>query len=263
MKAIQRFRDTSSARTIFALLLLAPALAIITTSCGSSGSGPQGPTFKGNTNVTVLLSSTANDQLSEFGLTFNSITLTEKSGKTVTLLAAQSAEFIHLNDTAEPAVSLSIPQGIYTSAIADIGYSYFTCVSLIPSTGTPPGGLLTAIFAYGYMPSSQVTVTLPSPITITGTSIGLLFNMMVSQSASLASCYTPAGSIPTYSITPTFSVTPVSVAPESGLNGEISSVNLGANSFTMVLVDGQTLSINADTSTAYQGITGISALVPG
>ncbi len=189
---------------------------------------------------------------------------TDKTGNTVTLLSSpQSAEFMHLNGTAEALVSLSIPQGIYTAATANIGYSYFTCVTLIPPTGNPPGGLLTHIFAYGYTPSSQVKVTLSAPITVTGNSMGLLLNMMVSQSASFGSCYDPAGTTPAYSITPTFSVTAARSAEESGLNGEVSSVNAGASSFTLLLADGQTLSVTTSKSTAYQGVPDLSAIIPG
>ena len=48
-------------------------------------SGPSGPKLSGNTSVTVVMTSTANDQLAEFDLGFQSITLTSQSGKTVTL----------------------------------------------------------------------------------------------------------------------------------------------------------------------------------
>src|SRR6202040_1754614 len=97
-------------------------IAAITTGCGGLP-GPPPPAFSGNTNVTVLLSNAANDQLSEFGLTFNSISLTNKAGKSFTLLGSpQGAEFIHLNGAIEPLVTVSIPEGVYTSATANIGY---------------------------------------------------------------------------------------------------------------------------------------------
>src|SRR5580658_4439999 len=70
---------------LLTILLLLPAL--LTTGCGSGGSSPVvPPKLSGNTSVTVMLSSTGNDQLSEFDLGFTSITLTSQSGNTATLL---------------------------------------------------------------------------------------------------------------------------------------------------------------------------------
>jgi hypothetical protein len=265
MKAI-RLWSRQSVSVAFVIFL---STAAITTGCGGLP-GPPPPAFSGNTNVIVLLSNAANDQLSEFGLTFNSLTLTNKAGKVFTLLASpQGAEFIHLNGAIEPLVTVSIPEGVYTSATANIGYAYFTCVTLIPPTGTVPGGLLTATFAYGSTPDSQVSLHLPSPMTIRGRSMGVLVKMATSQSATLGSCYAPAGYSNPYSITPTFEVTTVSFSGqgensvEAGLNGEISTVNAGTNSFSIALADGQSLSAVADSNTVFQGLVDLSALTVG
>src|ERR1700678_3674715 len=65
--------------------------------CGSNASPV------GNTSVTLLSSSTANDRLLQFSLRLTILTLTSQSGNTVSLLAAPlGAEFIHVNGTAEP-----------------------------------------------------------------------------------------------------------------------------------------------------------------
>ena len=121
MKAIH-FLASKSFSVVF--FLIVAILAFITTGCGSLP-GPPPPAFSGNTNVTVLLSSTANDQLSQFGLTFNSLTMMNKAGKSFTLLASpQGTEFVHLNGTIEPLITVSIPEGVYTSATASIGYAY-------------------------------------------------------------------------------------------------------------------------------------------
>lgn len=71
-------------------LLLALALALataFTTGCGSGVSQPPGSGLTGNTSVTVLLTSTANDQLSQFNIGFNSVALTSQSGRRSTCLA--------------------------------------------------------------------------------------------------------------------------------------------------------------------------------
>jgi hypothetical protein len=243
-------------------LTFAAAVAIaLTTACGSSGS--MSPALKGNTSVTVLLSSTANDQLSQFTVTFNSITLTSQSGKTISLFAAsQTPEFIHLNGTAEPLVTVGVPQDVYTSATATIQYSAFTCVSL------SPGELQTSEFGLNSTPSA--TLKLPSPITVTGTAMGLSLALQVSQSATFSNCELEGA---TYSITPTFNVTPVAISSQptnvengklSGIDGQISSVSTTGNSFSFVTADGITLSINANGNTAYQGsVNDFSALLAG
>ena len=230
------------------------------------------PVFSGNTKVTVLLSATANDQLTQFGLTFNSITLTDKFGKAFNLISGpQSAEFIHLNGSVEPLATVSIPQGVYSSAAATVGYAYFTCDTVIPPTGTSPGSLLDATYAYGATPNSQVSLRLPSEITITGENFGLVLNMATAQSATLPSCYAAPGSSNPYSINPTLTVTPVVLAQgqnaegstEADLSGEITAVNAGSNSFTMTLPDGQTLSASTASATVFQGVADFSALTTG
>ena len=107
MKAI-RLSSRKTLSVAFVIFFLS-TIAALTTGCGSLP-GPLPPAFSGNTNVTVLLSSAANDQLSEFGLTFTSLSLTNKAGKVFKLLASpQGTEFIHLNGATEPLVTASIP----------------------------------------------------------------------------------------------------------------------------------------------------------
>ncbi len=250
----------SSFNIKFAVIVAASVLFFA--GCGSGGNNSSAPQLSGNTSVTLLSTSTANDQLSAFGVVFNSITLTSQSGKTVNLLSAsQSAEFIHVNARAEPLLTVSIPQGIYTSATAIIGGSIYTCVTLAPSSGA----VAIAASGYGNTPSSDVTVKVPEPITITGPAMGLSLDMLVSQSASFSSCYNPT-SPPTYSITPTFNLTSVAFTSpfaENGLDGEVLSVNTTDNSFSLALPQDQTLSINTSNGTVYQGINGFSLLSPG
>ena len=247
-------------------------VAACTTGCGTRGSNPPAPVLSGNTSVTVLLSSTANDQLSQYEISFNSVSLTSKSGKTVDLFTtSQNTEFIHLNGQAEALLTVSIPQDIYTSATASIGPANFTCATLIPATG----GLDISMFAYGYVPSNQVTVNVPTPITVTGAGMGLKLDMQVSPSATLpSSCYTT--DLEPWSINPTFDLTPVSFSSpvvEPLLDGRITSLNPADNTFTIALAggvrmpgasgDGQILTVKTSNSTVYQGVNGLSLLIVG
>src|ERR1700724_87641 len=199
----------TSAFTITLLLLIA-----ITSGCGSSGT-PVPPKPNGNTSVTVLLSSTANDQVTRFGLEFQTLTLTSQSGKTVTLLSSQQpAEFMHLNGGIEPLMTVSVPQDIYTSATVTLGAAVFVCVAQVPG-----GGL--GISNYSIM-NQGPTVSLSTPITVTGSSMGLLLNMQVSTSAVFPTCWT-APSFEGFSLTPTFNLAPLilSTSPTNSGNGKV------------------------------------------
>jgi hypothetical protein len=253
--------------------LVLVSTALVTTGCGSSGnssaSQPSGSNLSGNTSVTLLLSSTANDQISEFNLNLADVTLTSQSGKTVTLFhsaLAQNADFIHLNGLSAPLATLSVPQGVYTSATVTLGSTQFTCVSL-DSTG----GVDTSTFALTGPQSA--TVNLPSPITITGTAMGLSLNLQAEQSATFSNCEGGAGT--TYAITPTLNIAPITIASQptndqngkaSGLIGRVSSVNVAGGSFNIVVdeaISGPTLAISTESGTEYQGIANLSELSAG
>jgi Domain of unknown function (DUF5666) len=240
----------------------------ITTGCGSGGTTPTPPQFSGNTSVTVLLSSTANDQVTRFGLEFQTLTLTSQSGKTVTLSSSQQpAEFMHLNGGIEPLMTVSIPQDIYTSATVTLGAAVFVCVAQVPS-----GGL--GIANYSII-NQDPTVSLPTPITVTGGSMGLLLNMQVSTSAVFPTCWTTP-SFEGFSMTPTFNLAPLvlSTSPTNSGNGKVSglvatvaSVGMTPSNLKLTIAGGQlgtrTLSASSNGATVFQGVSGASALSPG
>src|SRR5580704_16904873 len=236
-------------------------LAAFATGCGMNMSSI--PPTPQNTSVTVLVSSTANDQLSQMNVTFNSLTLTSQSGKTVSVFRTpQQAEFIHLNGTTEPLLTVSVPQDTYTAASAMVPSAQVTCVMLQPN-----GGLLTDEFQSNVAPVA--TLSLPAPIRVTGIAMGLLLNLQVAQSVMPANCpLTPAN--PT--INPAFTVTPVTLASPtanvqngkmSSLVGQISALNAMANSFTVAAPDGPTWAVASDANTLYQGVAAFSTLVVG
>lgn len=272
---------SSSPRQRFAisLPLILAAAAAFTTSCGSSGSmsGSSTPPLSGNTSVTVLLTSTGNDQLSEFDIGFLGITLTSQSGNTATLLPTSAAgsgpgaEFMRMNGTSEPFVTSTIAQDVYTAATVTLNGGQFVCIQSGSSDGQ--GYVDTSTFNNLGMPASAVTVNLPSPITVTGTSMGLSLDLLVSQSAIYSSCYTPNG-FSTYSITPTFNLTPLALSSSptnaengklTGLDGEVTAIGTG-NSFTMSLPDAEgarSVSVTSGSNTLYQGIGNFSAIAVG
>jgi hypothetical protein len=250
------------------LLLTSIIAATLTTGCGSSGSSGGGQKLSGNTSVTVLLASTANDQVSRFDVELQSLTLTNQSGKTVTLLSSQQpAEFMHLNAGIEPLTTVTIPQDIYTSATVTLGGAVFVCIAQVPG-----GGLG---FANYSIINQGPTVNLTSPITVTGSGMTLLLNMQVSSSAVFPMCWT-SPPFEGFSMTPTFNLAPIdlSTSPTNSGNGKVSglkaiiaSVGSAGSSLMLTVAGGpfgtRTLSASSNSATVFQGISGASALSPG
>jgi Domain of unknown function (DUF5666) len=238
----------------------------VTTGCGSSNSTVT--KLAGNTNLTVVMTSTANDQVTNFNMQFQTLTLTSQSGKSVTLFSSpQPSEFMHLNGNIEPLTSGSIPQDIYTSASVTLGGAEFVCISQDPS-----GGLL--ISHYSVVNQSPV-VNLDSPITVTGNSMTLSLDLLVSSSAILPSCYSdPIFS--GYSMSPTFRLTPLTVSSSAtnagnglvtGLDATINSVGTNGSKLTLTLpADSsgtRTVLAHAGSATVFQGVSSFAGLTAG
>src|ERR1700679_3075312 len=214
LKKFQCLKGQAFAMRCVPFILVSVLTVICSTGCGSANaSGPSNtPPPQGNTQVTLLASSTANDQPTQFKLSFNSITLTGQSGNTVTLLPGyENEEFMHLNDKSEPLFTNSIPQDTYTSATATIGAASFGCMGAASSASGDE--VASSIYAYGNTPDSNVQIKLPAPIEASGSAMTLLLNLQVSQSASwqVSECFVQSGGtgfIPTdFAITPTFILT--------------------------------------------------------
>lgn len=259
--------SSSSLRYSILLTMMIGAIVGATTGCGSSSSSNHSK-FVGSTNVTVMLTSTANDQVSDFNLQFQTITLTNQSGKTVTLLSSgQPAEFMHLNGGIEPLTTVSIPQDEYTSATVTLGGAEFVCISQDPN-----GGLL---FSHYSGVDKGPVVNLASPITVTGTSMVLSLNLLVSSSAILPSCYT-SPIFSGYSMSPTFSLAPLTLSASptnagnglaTGLKATIASVGTSGSTLTLTVPEvsfgTRTVTASANSATVFQGISGVSALAAG
>jgi len=265
MKAASSSAPSATSHSFLITLTLLVGIGI-TTGCGSTAPTP--PKFSGNTSVTVLLSGTANDQVTRFDLQFQTLTLTSQSGKTVTLLSSQQpAEFMHLNGGIEPLLTVSVPQDIYTSATVTLGAAVFVCIAQVPG-----GGL--GIANYSVI-NQGPAVSLPTPITVTGSSMGLLLNMQVSASAVFPACWaTPA--FEGFSMTPTFNLTPfvLSTSPTNSGNGKVSglmatvaSVGTAPSNLTLTIAGGpygtRTLSASSNSATVFQGVSGAPALSLG
>jgi len=255
-----------SRRTPFPLLLWTSSLTLLATfiaGCGGSGGGGTGTTSSGNTQVVVLASSTANDQLSSFTTTLQSLTLTNQAGKTVNVLASPvSEEFIHLNGHVEPIATVSIPQDTYVSASAT-----YNGVATPVCNAQVPGSLETDTLTGG----ASETIDLPNPIMVDGTAMGLVLDLNVSTYPE--QCPTPTEFSSAPAVTAAFDLTPLTISAQPtnstnglalGLEGTISSVGSGATTFTVNgLVNGQTpptWQVSLNNSTVLQGIPAAAQL---
>ncbi len=263
----------SSLHLHHALLLRTASLPILTVLGAIAGCGPGSYTSTTTstmttngttTQVTVVTSSTANDQLSQYYIQLQSLTLTNQSGKTITLQPArQRSEYMHVNGAAEPLLVATIPQGVYTAASAQVAGADYTCI-YVQSTGS----LTTADYYNGVPPTA--TVSLPAPITVTGASMGLALDLLVSPSAAYSNC---SGGSPS-SIAPTFNLRPFALSSQQSsaqygrvlsLDGQVTSVDANAGEFQVALpqTTGGTVSAHPSSSTSWQGIANLAGLTAG
>jgi hypothetical protein len=257
------------------LRLVAPLVLsfAVLLAAGCGGNGGMATTFSGNTTVVVLASSTANDQLSQFSVTLNSLSLTTQSGQAVPLLTSPvGEEFMHLNGHVEPLATVIVPQGIYTSATAIISEAFPACA------GQLPGTLLIDESLGGLNGLTSASIQPAQPITVTGSAMGLVLNLQVSKTAPFnGGCSQSLTNAVT--ITPTFSLTPISIAAQPtnstngkalGIEGLISSVGADGSSFTAGALysinEGNTVptwKVHVNSSTTYQGVGSAGGLSAG
>jgi hypothetical protein len=117
-------------------------------------------------------------------------------------------------------------------------------------------------------------VNFVSPITVTGSSMVLSLNLLVSSSAVFPSCYSPgfAG----YSMSPTFSLTPLMVSPSpanagnglvTGLEATMTSLGTTGSRLTLTIPEvsfgTRTVEASANSATVFQGVSGLSGLASG
>jgi hypothetical protein len=256
-----------SRKNVLGILLSVLGIAIFGASLAGCGSSMGGPAPAKSTQVVVLLTSTANDQLAIFDTSLVSVALTDSTGKPTTIFTSANAQFgagvewMHLNGTAEPLVTVTLPQGTYTAATVTAGGCAFTNV-----TFTAPN-LNTATFDEGLcgQGTGGTTVNLPNPIVVAGSVMALSLNLQVPQSFTLNG----TGATATYTISPTFILTPVSIAAEPtdetngkviDVAGQVMALNMNGNSFTAQTADGISVTLSTNTSTTFQGIAAFSSL---
>ncbi|HXN73316.1 MAG TPA: hypothetical protein VN861_12290 [Candidatus Acidoferrales bacterium] len=265
MKTRESFGFASNAFSILLSILSVAILGGSLTGCGSGMRTGGAPPAAKTTQVVVLLTSTANDQLVGFNAPIASISLTNSAGTPVTIFAGASdpsanLEWMHLNGASEPLPAIAVPQGKYTAAVVTVVGCSFTNVTFVA------GSITVSTFAQGLCSqgTGTTTVHLPGPIVVTGSAMVLSLDLQVSQSFTLTSA-SPA----VYTISPTFNLTPVSIAAQPtdetngkviGVAAKVMSLNANAGSFTAQTPDGFLLTLNSNTTTAFQGVAAFTSL---
>jgi hypothetical protein len=204
--------------------------------------------------VPVLITDAPSDQLVAFTLTLNSITLTDSTGKTASILPTPTTiEICHLNGIQAPLVTASIPEDTYTSATLTFSGPQ---IAYINSSGQPVSVTPT-------LATTSYTFTFPTPFTVSNTSTSLLVDLLAGQSVAIA------GS--TVTVTPVFSLKPVppaSTTPPSGQNGTGMQqmgtvVSVSGTSLVIEPGSGPNFTLTTNSATVLQGFTALSALTAG
>jgi hypothetical protein len=247
--------------------------ALFAAGCGGSSGSGTGTTFSGNTTVVVLASSTANDQLFQFSVTLKNLTLTSQSGQTVSFLASPvGEEFMHLNGRVEPIATVSVPQGIYTSAAATVSEAFPACA------GQTSGELLMDEALGGLNGLTDASIEPAEPITVTGSAMGLVLDLQVSKTAPFnGGCSQSLTNA--VSVSPVFSLTPISIVDEptnsangkvSGVEGLVSSVSADGSGFTagapFSMNEGNTVPVwqtSVNSNTTFQGVGSAAGITAG
>ena len=251
-KHIQHRRSLHFVACVLALTSALSAALLSGCSGGTPSTGVT-PMVK-SMSVPVLLRDAPSSQLLSFELTIGSISLTNTAGKTVSVLGNPARiEATHLNGVSEPLLTLALPEDTYTTAV--IGYSNPE-VAYLDATNTA--------IEYSNTNSGSVTVNLAPSITVSSTALSLSVELLLAQSVTIT------GS--TVGINPAFNMTSLAVAAQptnedngkiDGVKGAISALNASANSITVQTSDGASFVVSVNSSTQYDGISGLPALGVG
>lgn len=259
---------------LYTSVILLSGFTIFAAGCGgssssSSGTGGTGPIPGQSTTVALQLSSTANAQFLHFNMSIISISLTNQKGVTTTIFNSPTdVDFIPSNGNAAPLATVTVPQDVYTSAAISVSQPRFSYTAMLSS-----GSIDFSTDEYGTTPTPPV-VNLAGPITVEGSAMGLTLNLLASASGT----YSGAGpNQSSYSITPTFDLTPFALTTQAtspldgkciGLGAQIVSVDPSGKSMAVTLAGhpltlNRTFNVAIDPSISYQGSATASSLVPG
>jgi len=204
--------------------------------------------------VPVLVTDAPSDQLVAFSLTLNSITLTDTTGATASVLSTPTPiEICHLNGIQAPLITANIPEDTYVSATITFSNPQITYIN---SSGQPVSVTPTlAITTYTFDFSPSVTVS--------NSNTSLLVDLLAGQSVAISGT--------TVTVSPVFNVkavTPPTAIPPTGQNGTGMQqmgtvVSVSGTSLVIEPGSGPDFTLTTNSSTVLQGFSSLSALTVG
>lgn len=240
------------------LAIVLASTGLLLTGCGNGLLNIGGSTIStalATTPTSVLITDAPADQVLSLSLMVDSIVVTDKAGKSMTVLSTPvQVEVSHLDAVLEQLLPpMNIPQDTYVSATFKVANP--VVVYIDPTTGKP-------VKVNATLSSATDTVTFATPIVVSATSTPICIDLLVGQSVSIV------GS--TVTMTPTFNVTqiPVSAQPTNSGNGRMDDllgqvVSVSGTTLTVGGPNGQTLAITTNSATQLQGFTALSLLTAG
>jgi hypothetical protein len=256
------------------LVVCALVAAGALSGCAGNGGGAAQPQPSGNTQATLLITADNNAKIPNIEFDLVSVTLLKTDGTSAPLLTIpRMVELGSLNGVARPLVTVTVPQGLYTSVEFTYGPSTFV---VIDESGGP-GLTEVGHYNFGATTSQGLTVKAPltSALTVTGDAMGILLNLNIAKSIT----YTPFlnGSNPNIqpggggtNFTPTYSLTGVTIAAQPStvkdgmvedVHGQVSAISAGM--LTITSEDGATLDFDTSGSTVFAGTSGTMAPAVG
>lgn len=250
---------TISCRYSLAVILALTLLPVVLLQTGCGGGSTQTittpPPQVSTANLQVNIGDSPSDQVIAFAMTVNSMSLTNGSGGTVTVVSSPMAiEMMQLMGAMQPLAMIAIPQGTYTGATMTIGsatVTYMNPITMQPIQTKLPGTTVTMNFSPG------VTMSGSAPVIMN-------FDMNMAASVSIDG----SGNV---TMTPTLTMSPGAFAagmlnPVNGgmqhLFGSVSSTS--GSSFTMTMLQGsQNLTFMTNGNTQFVNMGGMGMMSNG
>jgi hypothetical protein len=232
------------------------AMALTLAACGggtSSNPTTPIPSPAGSTTVLVGMGDSPADWITTFGMTVNSITLTNSNGSSVSMLSAPSQmEMIRLMGTVQPVSIMKVPQGTYTSATISVGSIQMGYMD--PGTHQYVQKNMSGPFSG--------TLNFSPTLSVGSSPVSLSFDMNMGSSVSISN-----GNV---TITPTFAGMTNSLGtgqnPWQGymqhMVGSVSSAS--GSQFTMNMMMGlQSVTFTTNGNTQFAGMSGMGMMSNG
>ena len=245
----------SSVSRRLAVLLLSGAVALFAGCGGAYNSSPKTSTPATGQTVVVGITDGPGDRIVAFTVTVNSIDLLTSSGTKVSLVSTPTTvEVTHLAGTTFPLGHATIPQGTYTQATISISNPSITFID--PATGqTVKKNLpITALTA---------TVNIQPPLVVGSTAMAVNFDLNLFGSVNIDAAgnvtFSPQFGEEHHEI-PDNNQDPFDGEFDHGV-GTVQSVS--GSSFTALFMGTQKLTVSTNSSTQFEGVSGIGGLTAG